>query len=328
MYVAVLVCRTTRYRESTALKSLEAVKIAEILLKHIQRYGAIDTLTTDNATNFKNALMRTICSRANIGKIYSTSYYPRSNGMVESCMSSLNIGLYGLCKNNKNTWDIFLPALDAASNTSIHPALRCSPHELMYGYRYVPVLEKSLGIPEEPLRDDWEDYVTEFFQNLHKIRTMAVENDKEYALEMKRRHDLSAKNHIFKEGQLVMEIVPKVEGKTKPKVEGPILLIKGHGVYFDTRHIVTNEERKINVNRMIPFHERDNSFDVGTAQKLDNEDPIYEIDLPKARLTWPDNIKIPETIQEETTQETDDSHNNVQSVVGNEVHDVRRYFPS
>ena len=93
-YILVIQCAVSRYREMTPLKSLGAIYTAKAIYKFILRYGTPRVLLKDNGTAFKNAVLRSLCDKFNIKKLFSTAYYPEGNAKIERQMRTLNTQIH------------------------------------------------------------------------------------------------------------------------------------------------------------------------------------------------------------------------------------------
>ena len=65
--------------------------------------------------------------------IYSTTYHPQTNGVVERFNATFVAQISKLQSSQHNNWDEFLQAVVFAYNTGIHKSTKFSPHELLYG---------------------------------------------------------------------------------------------------------------------------------------------------------------------------------------------------
>lgn len=83
-YVVVFTDYCFRWVECFAVPNIEAVTIADLLVKEIiSRHGAPRTLLSDRGSNFLSSLVKEVCFLMNTHKVFTTSYRPQTDGLVE-----------------------------------------------------------------------------------------------------------------------------------------------------------------------------------------------------------------------------------------------------
>jgi transposase InsO family protein len=73
----------TRYPEAVALKSKEAVHVAEQLWKIFSRVGVSQEILTDQGPNFTSQLLKEMQRMIQVKPIRTIHYHPQTNGLVE-----------------------------------------------------------------------------------------------------------------------------------------------------------------------------------------------------------------------------------------------------
>lgn len=74
----------SRYPEIYAVTSIDAATIADLLVNQFMpRHGALRTLLSDRGSNFRSSLVKEACFLMNTKKVFTTSYYPQCDGLVE-----------------------------------------------------------------------------------------------------------------------------------------------------------------------------------------------------------------------------------------------------
>jgi transposase InsO family protein len=132
--IIVIKCALTRYVEIEALPNKEEITVARILVEKIYcRHGAPSILISDNGTEFVNELTKQICILLNIGRITTTPYNPRSNGLVEQHNATLKTMLAAYVNRYQDDWDLYLPHVAYAYNTTISTSTGATPFCMMYG---------------------------------------------------------------------------------------------------------------------------------------------------------------------------------------------------
>jgi transposase InsO family protein len=82
-YILVVSDYATRYPEAVALKSTEAVYVAEQLWKIFSRVGVSQEILTDQGPNFTSQLLKEMQRMIQVKPIRTIHYHPQTNGLVE-----------------------------------------------------------------------------------------------------------------------------------------------------------------------------------------------------------------------------------------------------
>jgi hypothetical protein len=83
-YILVVKCALTKWIEMKPLRSKEAKEIAEALFDEVFcRHGSIETIVSDNGTEFVNHTMKQFHELLLTKRLTTTPYNPQSNGAVE-----------------------------------------------------------------------------------------------------------------------------------------------------------------------------------------------------------------------------------------------------
>ena len=98
--------------------------------------------------NFESSIVQNLCTIWRIDKIRTTSYHPAGNGACERANQTIKEGLSKLInENNLEKWDLALPNVVFAYNTSVHRSTGFTPHYLMYGAEARVPSEIIIGCP-------------------------------------------------------------------------------------------------------------------------------------------------------------------------------------
>ena len=133
-YVVVFTDYCTRWVECFPVPNIEARTIADLLVKEIMsRHGAPRTLLSDRGSNSLSSLVKEICFLMNTHKIFTTSYRPQTDGLVERYNGTLAQCISMYVDANKKNWDEHLNAIQFAYRTAPSDVLGESPFFMMYG---------------------------------------------------------------------------------------------------------------------------------------------------------------------------------------------------
>lgn len=97
------------------------------------KYGSPLKLLSDRGTHFDNKLVKALCTKIGIEKIFTTPYHPEANGLVEHWNSTILNMLRTLTEEKKKDWDDHVGAAAFAYNTSKHAMTGYSPYFLLFG---------------------------------------------------------------------------------------------------------------------------------------------------------------------------------------------------
>ncbi|CAF4594969.1 unnamed protein product, partial [Didymodactylos carnosus] len=134
-YVLAITDLSTRWVTAVALPSCTAAVTAEAIFKHyICHYGVSVTILSDNGSHFRNQLLQALEHKTGIHHIFSSTYHPQSNGMIERFNATFIPQIAKLQDSEYNNWDEFLDPVVFAYNTGVHSPTKSSP-ELQFGRR-------------------------------------------------------------------------------------------------------------------------------------------------------------------------------------------------
>ena len=133
-YVLVITDYFTRYITAIALPNYTAETTARTIFEEFFcKFGIPSVILSDRGTHFQNKLMENLQQLIGYNHIYSTSYHPQTNGVVERFNATFVTQISKLQSTQHNNWDELLQAPVFAYNTGVHKSTRFSPYELLYG---------------------------------------------------------------------------------------------------------------------------------------------------------------------------------------------------
>lgn len=149
-YIVVWTDYCTRWVECFAVPNIEAVTIANQLVNEIMpRHGAPRTLLSDRGSNFLSSLVKEVCLVINTHKIFTTSYRPQTDGLVERYNHTLAQCISMYVDANQRNWDQNLNAIQFAYRTAPSEVLGESPFFMMYGRDAALPCDPALLLPRE-----------------------------------------------------------------------------------------------------------------------------------------------------------------------------------
>ncbi|XP_025997554.2 uncharacterized protein LOC113005865 [Solenopsis invicta] len=176
--------------EAIPLADISAQTVAKAFHDHwITRFGAPQTLTTDQGTQFESQLFAALLSLVGCKRVRPTAYHSASNGMIERWHRSLKAAL--MCHGTEN-WVNTLPTVLLGLRTHVHLDTMAFPAEFVYG--------TVLRVPGEFfLQDDFtpdpQIFISEFCEFMRQIKPVPVtHHHKKRAFFFK---ELNACSHVF-----------------------------------------------------------------------------------------------------------------------------------
>ena len=220
-YLLVIMDYFTKWPEVFPLKKTDAEVIAKIFTEEIVcRHSCVNTVLTDQGTNFTSKLMKDVCRLVSSKKLQTTTYRPQTDGLVERFNKTLVQCLSAYVNEHKKDWDESIPYVLSAYHTSIHESTGFTPFELVYNRDPRQPLDSKLAHAEVQYTDP-KDYRTQLLHGLRKVREIAKNNILKAQEKQKRLYDLHAHAVKFNVGdQVLLKVRPKPD-KFSPKFEGP-----------------------------------------------------------------------------------------------------------
>src|SRR6266498_1118708 len=113
-YIVVAIDYFTKYFEAKALTNANAESVANFIYKDIiYRYGCPRKIISDRRIHFNNQVIKRLLERFKIRYNLSTSYYPKTNGLVERFNKTLYESLAKLNEERENWNEYISPTLFA-----------------------------------------------------------------------------------------------------------------------------------------------------------------------------------------------------------------------
>lgn len=225
-YIVVFTEYMTKWPEIFAVKNIDAVTIAQLLVNDIiPRHGAPRTLLSDRGQNFLSLLVAEVCKIYSIKKLNTTAYHPQTDGLVERMNSTLCQILSMFVSKNQKDWDVFIPAALFAFRTSPSESTGETPFYLLHGREARLPMEISLLPPGDP-SSSIAEHRRRIVMNIEIAQQIARDNIARTQQKMKEYYDRKAKEPDFIEGSKVWVFIPKTYKGLSRK-----LLHNFHGPY-------------------------------------------------------------------------------------------------
>ena len=253
-YILVICDYCTRFPEAIPLRTIDALTVAEELMKFFCRFGIPREILTDQGSNFQSQLLRELYRLLHVEALRTSPYHPQSDGLVERFNQTLKAMLKkSACEEGKD-WDRLIPYLLFAYREVPQESLGFSPFEMVYG--------RDLRGPLDVLRETWVSdgrsgenvisYVLLVRERMERMWEEAKENLQVAAAKQKTWYDRSARERSFQPGEEVLVLLPTAASKLTAQWQGPYQVVKPVGKvnYLIHMHDRRKKQRVFHVNML------------------------------------------------------------------------------
>ena len=215
-YILVVTDYATKWAESFPMKNQESETIAEFIIQVILRFGTPETILSDRGENFNSELMKYLFERfSNIIRVTSTSYSPQTNANTERFNRTLG-GMLRTCED-KLDWDLNIPFVNSAYNTSVHTGSKYTPFELVNARKYKFPIDVKLA-NETNYNQSKIKNIKSKIDNGFEAREIALENLKKSQQNYAYYYNLNRNDIEFEVGDYVFvnnpgEHIKKIESR-------------------------------------------------------------------------------------------------------------------
>lgn len=223
-------------------------EVARSLIHFISLFGFPKMILTDQGTCFTSELFRQLTEILKIKKIFSTPYHPQTNGALERSHATLKEYLKSFVNDDHDDWHCYLPTAILSYNTTPHCTTEFTPYELLYGYK--PSIPSSFLESYDNVT--YHEYIRALQYRMKYSRERALENMNKSKEQSKMYYDVSAKEKIYKTGDMVyLKQHHRLRKALSPIWKGPYKIMKTHGKTNVT--LCVNRKRiKYHVNEIKP----------------------------------------------------------------------------
>ncbi|CAF1497794.1 unnamed protein product [Adineta ricciae] len=231
-YVIVLTDNLSKYVIAQALPDCTARSAAQFLIdRFILLHGAPERLLTDNGTHFNNTLLRAVTSSMQIPHTFSVAYHPQTNGQVERFNATFSAQLAKYCHPDRHDWDLYLPSIVYAYNTSVHSTTQLMPYEVAFGRRPKSPFDAASPTINLPPLHSFYPYLQ---QTRRLLLSAARRNILYHQSQWQQRYNRNRRNPSYHVGDLIYVHVTGGRTKLTSRRSGPypILDISGTQNYL------------------------------------------------------------------------------------------------
>ena len=187
--ILVMIDHFTKYDEVAPCREYTAEETCQHLMNYwIARHGVPTFVQSDNGIQFAAHMTQEFLASAKAVQVFSNTYKPRCNGLVERQNRTLAHMLRVSCTRHMDDWDKFLPQVVGAYNSTRHATTGVSPHMLLTGReRHLPLV---YFYPEfEKTADSPSQYVRKTIERRQELNELLRANTQQAQLRQNRNFD-------------------------------------------------------------------------------------------------------------------------------------------
>jgi hypothetical protein len=174
----------SKYVICLPMRSQCSKKMVEFLEKEVfLKFSVPEKIISDNGVQFKSKVYKELLEKYAITPLYSASYHAQNNP-VERVNAVIGDSIRVYLGNDQREWDVHLPKIIWAINTSVHSVTKFTPHFLNFGKEIkISGFEHKMNAPP-----DLDIMTKTRAEDMEKIQKIVAEN-------MKKSHENSAKRY-------------------------------------------------------------------------------------------------------------------------------------
>ena len=147
-YVLTVVDRMSKFMLLLPLRDITVESTVRALQRHyVAIWGLPANIVTDRGPQFMTNLWKTLWQALGTSLSFTAPYHPQADGQSERMNRTWKDMLRAFAdREARGTWDLLLPSIQHAFNSSVHAGSKTSPFEVLFGYASrVPA---TIGFPQ------------------------------------------------------------------------------------------------------------------------------------------------------------------------------------
>lgn len=226
-WVAVAIDYATRFAITRALPTSCATEVADFLLHDvILHHGAPHQLLTDRGRSFLAQVIEDILRSCGTKHKFSTAYHPQTNGLTERLNRTITNMIAMYVSPDHRDWDVTLPFVTFAYNSSRHDTATYSPFFLLYGRE--PSLPLDTLLPSSKV--SVTEYATDAIARADYARQIARTRINQSQANQKAAYDKRHRHAEYAPGSLVLLWSPRrhvgLSSKLLSRYTGPYKVLR------------------------------------------------------------------------------------------------------
>ena len=298
-YLIVFSDYLTKWPEAFPVPTIDATLIAKLFVNEIiGRHGALRTLLSDRGQNFLSKLLKEICRLVNTEKVYTSSYHPQTDGLVERLNGTLIQSLSMYVSSDQRDWDEHIQSILLAYRVSPSEVTGDSPFFLLYGGEPRLPMDVSL-LPPKDLSPSIAEHRARVVEHLERAQELARANIQRAQQRMKLHYDQQSNFPEYELGQKVWIYTPKTKKGLSKKLRhnwhGPMRIYKKMSPVTYKVKLPNNSwiATTVHVNRMKPYYDPDER-PISPPSEDDPTAPyLHKNELPDDSFEFPEDSALP-----------------------------------
>jgi transposase InsO family protein len=216
-YILTMVDHFSRLTILAPTRQQTAEATVQALIQHwIVYYGEPRIIHTDRGTNFTSQIMAALCARLGVRRTLTTAYRPQADGRVERTNRTVKECLTRLLHEHPTNWDVLLPQVSMAINSTVHDSTGFTPFYLTHGTEMHLPVDLLAALPP-PLVRSVPDYVSDLLRRFSTAYDLALQTMSKQATRSKRLYDASARTifHQVNDKVYYLKKVPAADDNAK-----------------------------------------------------------------------------------------------------------------
>lgn len=149
-----------------------AIEVANLYFQHVFKlHGLPEQIVSDRDSRFISHFWRALWQKTGTQLGMSSSYHPQTDGQTERANKTVEEMLRCYVNSKGVDWDVHLPAMEFAYNSSVHATTGFTPFYLVYGRE--PLTPSCIVSSPSPAADTWWAKWTEALQRSTDIVNQA-----------------------------------------------------------------------------------------------------------------------------------------------------------
>ena len=258
------------------------------------------SIHTDQGRNFESGLFQSLCEMSGIDKTRTSAYHPQANGTTKRYNGTMATMLSKYTDPfTQSDWDLQLPLVAFAYNTSVHSVTGIQPFDLHFGRVPRARLQMFASTPIVAKSKKAREWLTEMQTRVKRLSQQAQVAAKQAQVKQREQYGEDRAYSPFKKGHLVMLREYACKKGLRPKLvrekwTGPwkVQSVRGPVNY---RIVMGKNRRLVHHNRLKLYHQRTQVLTEAGPQTLGEEPEIEagEEDLGDQMMIWEETQEPP-----------------------------------
>lgn len=134
-YILVITEYLSKFATAFPVASATASVAAQVLVEEwiLRGHGVPFSVLSDRGTTFLCQVMAKVAELLGMRQRFTSAWHPQTNGLTERFNRTLCVSLRHYVDHKQRNWDLFIPYVLFAYNTTVHKSTRATPFSLVYG---------------------------------------------------------------------------------------------------------------------------------------------------------------------------------------------------